>query len=98
MVGGSAMILTRWAVLFLGMLNMRGRHIMEVRERPQYRPQNTIALIMGIPKKVPLILGNPQVVNPDDSNPPNKIARGGPNMHPSDSRPPGHKTQNFTKP
>ena len=26
---------------------------------PQYRPQHTIVLIMGIPKKVPLILGNP---------------------------------------
>ena len=28
---------------------------------PQYRPQNTIILIIGTPKKVPLILGNPQV-------------------------------------
>ena len=25
---------------------------------PQYRPQYTIVLIMGTPKKVPLILGN----------------------------------------
>ena len=25
---------------------------------PQHRPQNTIILITGIPKKVPLILGN----------------------------------------
>ena len=25
---------------------------------PQYRPQYTIVLIIGIPKKVPLILGN----------------------------------------
>ena len=29
---------------------------------PQYRPQNTIVLIMGTPKRVPLILGNPHVV------------------------------------
>ena len=28
---------------------------------PQYRPQNTIVLIMGTPKRVPLILGNPQL-------------------------------------
>ena len=27
----------------------------------QYRPQNTIVLIIGTPKKVPLMLGNPQV-------------------------------------
>ena len=26
---------------------------------PQYRPQNTIVFIMGTPKKVLLILGNP---------------------------------------
>ena len=26
---------------------------------PQYRPQNTIILNIGTPKKVPLILGNP---------------------------------------
>ena len=25
---------------------------------PQYRPQHTIVVIMGTPKKVPLILGN----------------------------------------
>ena len=29
---------------------------------PQYRPKYTIVLIMGTPKKVPLILGNPLVV------------------------------------
>ena len=28
---------------------------------PQYRPQNTIVLIIGTPKKVPLILGNPHI-------------------------------------
>ena len=28
---------------------------------PQYRPQNTIVLIIGTPKRVPLILGNPLV-------------------------------------
>ena len=28
---------------------------------PQYEPQNTIVLIMGTLKKVPLILGNPQI-------------------------------------
>ena len=28
---------------------------------PQYRPQYTIVLIMGTPKKVPLILGNPHI-------------------------------------
>ena len=28
---------------------------------PQYEPQNTIVLIMGTPKKVPLILGNPHI-------------------------------------
>ena len=28
---------------------------------PQYRPQNTIVLIMGAPKKEPLILGSPQI-------------------------------------
>ena len=28
---------------------------------PQYRPQNTIILIIGTPKKVPLILGNPYI-------------------------------------
>ena len=28
---------------------------------PQYRPQNTIGLIIGAPKMVPLILGNPHV-------------------------------------
>ena len=28
---------------------------------PQYRPQNTIVLNMGTPKKVPLILGNPHI-------------------------------------
>ena len=28
---------------------------------PQYRPQYTIVLIIGTPKKVPLILGNPQM-------------------------------------
>ena len=27
----------------------------------QYRPQYTIVLIIGIPRKVPLILGNPQI-------------------------------------
>ena len=27
----------------------------------QYRPQNTIVLIIGTPKMVPLILGNPQI-------------------------------------
>ena len=31
---------------------------------PQYRSPNTIILIMGAPKRVPLILGNPQIVNP----------------------------------
>ena len=31
---------------------------------PQYRPQNTIILIMGTPKKVPLILGNPILLEP----------------------------------
>ena len=30
----------------------------KIRE-PQYRPQNTIVLNIGTPKKVPLILGNP---------------------------------------
>ena len=29
---------------------------------PQCRPQNTIILIIGTPKKVPLILGNPKIV------------------------------------
>ena len=29
---------------------------------PQYRPQYTIALIIGTPKRVPLILGNPPLV------------------------------------
>ena len=28
---------------------------------PQYRPQNTMILIIGTPKMVPLILGNPQI-------------------------------------
>ena len=28
---------------------------------PQYRVQNTIVLIMGTPKMVPIILGNPQI-------------------------------------
>ena len=28
---------------------------------PQYRPQNIIILIIGTPKKVPLILGNPHM-------------------------------------
>ena len=28
---------------------------------PQYRPQNTIILIVGTPKMVPLILGNPHL-------------------------------------
>ena len=28
---------------------------------PQYRPQNTIVLIIGTPKMVPLILGNPHL-------------------------------------
>ena len=27
----------------------------------QYRPQDTITLIIGTPKKVPLILGNPHI-------------------------------------
>ena len=31
---------------------------------PQYRPQSTIILIIGIAKKVPLILGNPNPYNP----------------------------------
>ena len=30
---------------------------------PQYRPQNIIILIMGTPKKVPIILGNPHNVS-----------------------------------
>ena len=30
---------------------------------PQCRPQNTIVLIVGTPKKVPIILGNPHMVN-----------------------------------
>ena len=29
---------------------------------PQFRPQNTIVLIIGTPKMVPLILGNPQIM------------------------------------
>ena len=33
----------------------------EIRE-PQYRPHNTMILIMGTPKKVPLILGNPHMM------------------------------------
>ena len=28
---------------------------------PQYRPQNTIVLLIGTPKRVPLILGNCQI-------------------------------------
>ena len=28
---------------------------------PQYRPQNIIVLIIGTPKRVPLILGNPHL-------------------------------------
>ena len=34
---------------------------------PQYSPQNTIVLIMGTPKMVPLILGNPQFLGLHDS-------------------------------
>ena len=30
-------------------------------EGAQYRPQNTIVLIIWTPKKVPLILGNPHI-------------------------------------
>ena len=30
---------------------------------PQYRPQNTIILIIGTPKKVPLILGTTHIMN-----------------------------------
>ena len=30
---------------------------------PQYRPQNTIVLIIGTAKMVPLILGNPHMVD-----------------------------------
>ena len=33
---------------------------------PQYGPQNTIALIMGTPKMVLLILGNPHMHNKRD--------------------------------
>ena len=36
--------------------------VVSLNRGPQYRPQNTIVLIMGTPKMVPLILGNPQVV------------------------------------
>ena len=41
--------------IHLTKLNM----IVPKRRGPQYRPQNTIVLIRGTPKKVPLILGNP---------------------------------------
>ena len=36
---------------------------MAVSGGPQYRPQNTIILKMGTPKKVPLILGHPARIN-----------------------------------
>ena len=36
-----------------------GNYYMVVSQNPQYRPQNTIILIIGTPKMVPLILGNP---------------------------------------
>ena len=29
---------------------------------PQYIPQHTIILVIGTPKKVPLILGNPHII------------------------------------
>ena len=32
--------------------------VVSLNRGPQYRPQNTIILIIGTPKKVPLILGN----------------------------------------
>ena len=35
--------------------------IVPKRRGPQYRPQNTIVLIRGTPKKVPLIFGNPHI-------------------------------------
>ena len=31
------------------------------KRKPQYRPQNTIVLIIGTPKMVPIILGNPHM-------------------------------------
>ena len=34
---------------------------------PQYRPQNTIRLIMGTPKRVPLILGKYHVAADEES-------------------------------
>ena len=38
--------------------------VVSLKRGPQYRPQNTIILIMGTPNKVPLILGNPHILNP----------------------------------
>ena len=36
--------------------------IVSLNKGPQYRPQYTIILIIGTPKRVPLILGNPHIV------------------------------------
>ena len=38
--------------------------VVSLNKGTQYRPQNTIILIMGTPKKVPLILGNYHLVLP----------------------------------
>ena len=37
------------------------RAVISLNREPQYKPQNTIGLIMGTPKRVPMILGNTHV-------------------------------------
>ena len=48
--------------LYVGRVFIRANYMVvsQIR-RPQYRPQNTIVLIMGSSKKVPIILGNPHI-------------------------------------
>ena len=48
------------AAVFLGhVIELRLNTVLSQNKGTQYRPQNTTILITGIPKKVPLILGNP---------------------------------------
>ena len=50
-------------------INVQLEMVLSQNRGPQYRPQNTIVLIIGIPKKVPLILGNPQISMRGPSSP-----------------------------
>ena len=46
----------------VGLTYIRQSYMVVPKKRgSQYRPQNTIVLMMGIPKTVPLILGNPHM-------------------------------------